>query len=75
MNSMSFFKEFVGERVNVHLRDGSVIVNILLTKIDKKSLSYKVRKDDLKTFQILKRNVEYLRRIPLNTIVNLENSL
>ena len=72
---MAIFKEFVGERVNLHLKDGSVIVNVLLTKLGKRHVSYKVHKADIETFKILKRDVDFARKIPLETLITLEKSL
>jgi len=60
--SMNTAKSLIGKNVNLHLKDGSVIVNVLLTEI---------QKDDLRRENLV-RCVPYGRRnelrIPLRSI-------
>jgi hypothetical protein len=60
--SMNTAKSFLGKNVNLHLKDGSVIINVLLTEI---------QKDDLQRENLVK-CIPYRRRnalkIPLRSI-------
>jgi hypothetical protein len=72
--SLNVAKSFLGKNVNLHLRDGSVIINVQLAEIQKdeikrenfvKCISYGKRK----TFKIPLKSIAWAELLNLNLIM------
>lgn len=72
--SMNTAKSFLGRNVNLHLKDGSVIINVLLAEIRKDEL----RKENLvkcvpygrrNSFQVPLRSIAWAELLNLNFII------
>jgi len=67
-------REFLGQRVNIHLTDGSVIVNVLLTQLSRDGgrglLAYRVhRRRAGNSVEIPLEEVASLERVPREVLL------
>jgi len=65
---------FMGSRVNLHLRDGSVIVNVILTRLQNQGnahlLDYKVHEQTgSKTFQVAVKEIDWMEKVPKELLI------
>jgi hypothetical protein len=76
--SLNSAKSYIGKNVNLHLKDGSVIVNVQLTRIRKGSfgkgnfLEYAPYKNHRKQTHIPLRSVAWAEQINLNFMNNID---
>jgi|GEM_PF-1092329 len=72
--NLKSLRRFMGSRVNLHLRDGSVIVNVLLTQLQNQGnshlLDYKVHEQTgSKTFQVAVNEIDWMEKVPKELLI------
>lgn len=65
---------FMGSRVNLHLKDGSVLVNVLLTGLRNQGntnfLDYKVHEQaDSKPLQVAVKEIDWMEKVPKELLI------
>lgn len=64
----------MGSRVNLHLRDGSVIINVRLARLQNQGntrlLNYKVHEQTgPKTFQVAVKEIDWMKKVPKELLI------
>jgi hypothetical protein len=72
--SVNTARSLLGKNVNLHLKDGSVIINVLLSKIEKDEYQRRafvecVSQGERNIFRIPLRSVAWAERLNLNLIL------
>jgi hypothetical protein len=73
--SMNTARSLIGKNVNLHLKDGSVIINVLLSKIDwdeyqRRAFLECVSHEEMYMFRIPLKSIAWAERLNLNLILS-----